>query len=95
LGEANRFGQQLFLANMHYGPRRADRENQSPRRFRASAPSRGLTGQWEFTVVDSEQLTLFWARPDLRRAQSLPTAPDPVMSRYCDTVLHELAARNG
>ncbi len=95
LAEANRFGQQLFLANMHYQPRGPRRGSRQPRRFRASAPSRGQAEQTDFAVVDSEQLALFWSRPDLRRAQSLPAAPDSIMSRYCDTVLHEHAARNG
>ncbi|MEV4734935.1 hypothetical protein [Saccharopolyspora sp. NPDC049426] len=95
LADANRFGQQLFLANMHYQPRGATRAKHH-RRFRASAVARGITRvETEFTPVDSQQLALFWIRPDLTRIATLPAAPDPAMSHYCDAVLHEHAARHG
>lgn len=94
LGEANRFGQQLFLANLHYQPRGTPRVRR-PRRFRASTATRGMAVQAAFTPTDSRQLALFWIRRDLSRMPSLPPSPDPAMTDYCDAVLREHAARRG
>lgn len=93
LEEANRFGQQLFLANMHYQPRGATRARQH-RRFRASAAARSTPARAEFTPTSSHQLALFQARRDLTRIQALQPAPDSAMAKYCEGVLHEHAMRH-
>lgn len=91
LTAANRLGQQLFLANMHYQPRRADLA--PPRRVPA-ARDRG-PGRHEFAPVRGRQLTLFQLRPNLISLRAVPPAPDPAMARYCDEQLREHAARHG
>lgn len=93
LAEANRNGQQLFLANMHYQPRRAGGAARRSRRAvtaRADNPRRP-----GFTPVRGRQLTLFPTRPNLTGLAMLPRPPDPGMAAHCDAVLREHAARHG
>lgn len=92
--EANRYGQQLFLANMHYEPR-GRRTSDSPQRPRWR-PANAEPPAVAFTPVEVCQLAMFpLPRPHLSSTLTLPTPPDPVMAAHLDQVLREHAARHG
>jgi integrase len=93
LAEANRLGQQLFLANMHYQPRRPRRPDSPPRRH---ARTTGVDQPVVFAAAQARQLALFPSpRPSLASTLSLPEPPDPVMAAHCDRILREHAANHG
>ena len=93
LAQANRVGQQLFLANMHYSSRRAADGSPAPRRVRATAaPSARPVG---FRPAGARQLTLFQLRPNLITLRSLPRPPHPGMAEHCELILREHATAHG
>lgn len=101
LVKANRAGQQLFLANLHYQPRRHRPAAPRPRRRPTTqAPQQTLSRSHDrpragFVPVRGRQLTLFRARPTLTTLHSLDPPPDSQMAEHLNAVLRAHAARHG
>lgn len=94
IAEANRFGQQLFLANINSRRhRRIDHAVGNPRWLRK--PRGARTTPAPFTPLRYVQLTLFSVIPDLEKLETIPAAPLPVMSDYLDAVLQDYAEKHG
>lgn len=89
LAGTNRYGQQLFFANMHLQRRKTPRLQLEPRPGRAVQPTR-------LTAVDWPQLPLFDVDPDpaLVRQRAL-AATDISLQHYCQELAGEHAARHG
>jgi hypothetical protein len=84
---ANRFGQPLFLANMRTARQRTPRLKPPPRRTRAGAGG--------FTPVGWRQLPLFELDPDPELIKKRALAADSELTRYCNEIVREHAARHG
>ena len=93
LADANRYGQQLFLANLHQD--RTGTGRSTLRRGRRAVARRRTTAIPAFTPVAYRQPTLFRVRHDLDLlARSDKAGPSP-MRQYCEAVLREHADRHG
>jgi site-specific recombinase XerD len=82
LAAANRFGQQLFLANMAIKRRGEPRPRPEPRPL-------------PFTPLGWQQLVLFVTEPDPVVLQRRAAVADSGLLRHCDGVLREHATRHG
>ncbi|SFE22278.1 hypothetical protein SAMN04487819_109207 [Actinopolyspora alba] len=94
--EANRFGQQLTLANLHHA--NAGRKRGSSRHDHTTDP--GLERRAvppPFRSVVHRQLVLFEAERDLRRGRvcGFPAPADPQMAAFLDQALLDHAADHG
>lgn len=85
---ANRHGQQLFLANIHYRPRGS---KPAPSQTAASV----VTGRVEFIPVDAHQLALFSVLPRLTSLHELTAAPDSELTRHLAAELNDHAREHG
>src|SRR5262249_27493015 len=84
LAGANRFGQQLFLANMRFQRPRSPRLRPEPRR-RAR----------ELEPVVWRQPRLFELHPDPELIKQRALDPDSDLIGYCNEIVSEHAARHG
>ncbi len=89
---ANRFGQQLFLANLRHasaGQRRGTRRHRPKQPVTGPAPT--------FTAVPHRQLVLFPATRDLKngRIYGFPTPTEPAMAAFLDDFLINYAKKHG
>lgn len=84
---ANRYGQQLFLANMRFGRPRAPRLRPEGRRSRP-AP----TG---FRPLAWRQESLFWMDPDPAVVRERAFDAESDLIRHCSAVVRDHAARHG
>lgn len=89
---ANRFGQQLFLANLRHASAGKPR---GTRRERRTLPSTGPAAT--FTAVAHRQLVLFPATRDLTngRTYGFPTPAEPAMAAFLDEFLIDHANKHG
>lgn len=90
--EANRLGQQLFLANLRHasvGQRRGTRRKRQKPPIPGPAPA--------FTAVTHRQLALFQAARDLANGltQGFPAPAEPRMAAFLDQFLIEHAHKHG
>ncbi|WP_238592123.1 hypothetical protein [Pseudonocardia sp. EC080625-04] len=85
---ANRYGQQLFLANTHYRPR-GSKPAPKPR------PSRTITAQDEFVPVAEHQMALFPALPRLMSLRDLAPLPESDLAHHLDATLQGHAREHG
>lgn len=107
LAAANRYGQQLFFANMHgrqsrarpIEPRRPGRSSSD--KFKGRVQKRPLpklarvaTGQ-QFSPVSWRQLTLFDLDPDPAVVIRLAEIIDSELLRYCDEIVRDHARLHG
>ena len=83
---ANRFGRQLYLANLHLSRIRSGR--------RTGTPAPATTGGQGFEPVAQVQLALFDLAPDLHTL-SAAQPREPAMAEHCERILVEHAARHG
>ncbi|MFC9677890.1 hypothetical protein [Streptomyces sp. NPDC056949] len=86
---ANRFGQQLYLANLHAARSGTRRDWVAHQRRRAQAPL------VQFAPVRWRQLLLFRMPPNHAALKSRAAAADSEMVRFCDAILRDHAARHG
>lgn len=95
LQDANRCGQQLFLANMHFAV--ASRGEVAQRRQAARASRTPSAKPPSLHAVRHRQLLLFDRERDLAAGRSSGFGPPthPGMARFVDQVLIEHAARHG
>jgi hypothetical protein len=97
LAGANRYGQQLFFANMQQSPK-GSRQHQTRSRKAASTSvrvqARAGVGTNGFTPITYRQFPLFHIRANLL-ALRLTAAPRRDMALFCDQVLLEHAAARG
>jgi hypothetical protein len=93
LARANRYGQQLFLANMHYQPRKSG--GRPKRRGHGQVALVQSPRERSFTPVRGRQLALFRARHTLTSLKTLQPPPLHDMAAHCEVVLREHAARHG
>lgn len=89
LGEANRFGQQLYLANLHAVRRGRRADWIASRRRRAQPPP------VRFAPVRWRQLMLFRMPPNQAALKHRAATTDTEMFRFCDGVLRDHAAQHG
>jgi hypothetical protein len=85
LAAANRFGQQLFFANMAIQRRKTPRLKHEPRTGRPKA----------FTPLTWRQLPLFELEPDLAVLKERALTADSALLRYCNDVVRDHAAQHG
>lgn len=88
LDDANRWGQQLFLANMALQRRPHARANPTPRRVPPAAPAR-------FRPPTSQQLALIDVAYDPAIVRHRALVADSELIRYCSSVVRDHAARHG
>jgi hypothetical protein len=93
LGQANRYGQQLFLANMHYQPRKPS--GRPKRRGHGQVALTHSPRPRSFAPVRGRQLALFRAPRTLTSLTTLQPAPNQDMAAHCEAVLREHAGRHG
>jgi hypothetical protein len=85
LAGANRYGQQLFLANMQSQRPKTPRLKPEPRRSRAK----------EFTSLPWRQVPLFKLEPDPELVKERALAVDSELLRYCKDIVAGHAAKHG
>ena len=85
LSEANRYGQQLFFANIGSHKARTPRLRVEPRRADAE----------EFTPSAWQQMTLFELAPDPEVVKARALVADHELLRYCEPIVREHAAKHG
>jgi hypothetical protein len=85
LAAANRFGQQLFFANMAIQRRKTPRLGLEPRIRRPQA----------FTPLTWRQAPLFDLDPDLAVLKERASTADSELLRYCNDVVRDHAAQHG
>ncbi|GAA3346551.1 hypothetical protein GCM10020358_57970 [Amorphoplanes nipponensis] len=92
LAEANKDGQQLFIANMFSTPLAA---RGSASRTPIAVEPRARSTAAPIRPVDHEQLVLFDARRSLRPGIVLPPPPDPHAAQALTDLLEDHAAQRG
>jgi hypothetical protein len=94
LAGANRYGQQLFLANLTTPPRTSKQD--IPASPAALRPAAHISRAASFTpVVRLRQDPLFYLAPNLIVLKTRAQVPDEGIARYCDAILREHAERHG
>lgn len=96
---ANRYGQQLFLANLHQARNHTGRRNHRTRTAPPASPARQAVPvrAATFAAVPHRQYPLFHLRPNLLAIRLADTTPDldPAMRAFCEQVLREHATQHG
>ncbi len=95
LAGATRYGQQLFLANLHQARKNTRRGHQA---HPAAPAGRTVPPRvTPFIAVPYRQYALFRVRPNLKALRQAATAPAaaPAMRAFCEQVLREHATQHG